>query len=257
MNSRFRHELPPALAATVDAIDAPSPASATQLAQQRLLARMRGARSRSRALPMRWWATASAAVLAVVMVAIPLLMDQGRAFAAVQAHFRDFSTLSVRVEQRIDGRLLQVSRMVVDDRGVLRTDVGDELSVIVNPVRGRVLMLQHGPRSALSLPLERSGAGPGAALEWLEQIRDFKGRARPLENARTIDGRAAHGWALEVGGGPLVLWADRNGLPLAMQSGGPGGLEIHYRFEFDVAVPPGHLSSDLPKGYRLVESDER
>lgn len=255
MTRPFHYELPHGLAGAVDALEAPPSAAEAQHAQQRLLVRLGAART-SRAAPMRWWATAAASVLAMVVVAVPLLSHQGGAFAKVQAHFRDFSTLSMEVEQRFDGGVLQASSMLVDQQGVLRTDVGDALSVIVDPVRGRVLMLQHGPRAAVSFPLELAGQPPDDGLGWLEEIRDFKGKARRLEETRVLDGEVAHGWALEAEGIPMVLWVDGAGLPLALETEGAGGLSVHYRFAFDVEIPPGYLSSDVPEGYQLVEPDD-
>lgn len=255
MKPGFRDELSRKLATLLEATDAAPPPGATEAAQQRLLVRVQGTRSRTSPVQARWLAAASATVLAVIVVAFPLLIDQGAAFADVQRHFRDFRTLSVQVEQRHGGRVNQRSRTVVDARGVLRTDVGSELSVVVDPVRGRVLTLLHGPRHAMTMPLEQATGGPDMALEWLSQIRDFKGQAQRLEHTRTIDGRTAHGWALDVSGTRLVLWADRDGLPLAMETGDPNGLEIHYRFRFDVPLAPEYLSSDVPAGYQLAEED--
>ncbi|GHA86414.1 hypothetical protein [Cognatilysobacter bugurensis] len=255
MRSGFRHELSRRLVAWVDASDAAPPLGATEAAQQRLLARVHSARSRPGPVRAHWLAAASAAVLAIVVLALPLWTEQGTAFADVQAHLRDFRTLSMQVEQRHGDRVIQRSRTVVDARGVLRTDVGAELSVVVDPVRGRVLTLQHGPKHAMTMPLEQAAGGPDAALKWLAQIRNFKGQAQRLDSTRTIDGRVAHGWALDISGNRMVLWADRDGLPLAMENGGPGGLEIRYRFRFNVPLARGYLSSDVPGGYRLVDED--
>jgi hypothetical protein len=253
MKSTHRHELPRTLAAHVDAAGAPPPLEAVERAQARLMARLRQAPVRIREpARMRWLAAAAMAALAVVTITMPLLIGQGGAFAAVQAHFRDFDTLSMRVEQRAGGQVVQTSHTVVNADGVLRTDIGGELSVIVDPVRGRLLTLLHPPRQATLAPLAQAEATPDAALEWLADIRSFRGDATPLSGTRTIDGRTAQGWALETEAGRLVLWADREGLPLAMETGGPGGLDIQYRFRFDAPVPPGHLSSEVPPGYRLV-----
>lgn len=254
MNSRFHNELPQGLAAAVDALGAPPLAAQEQGAQQRLLGRLRAARA-PRAAPIRWWATAAASVLVVVLAAVPLLSDRGSAFANVQAHFRDFQTLSMQVEQRAGGEVLQTSRMVVDQQGRLRTDVGDMLSVIVDPVRERVLMLQHGPRAAVSFPIDVADQPKDAELDWLEEIRDFKGQARRLEETRVVDGQVAHGWALEAGGIPMVLWVNEEDLPLSLETAGGEGLSVSYRFAFDEAIPAGYLSSDIPEGYQLVERD--
>lgn len=255
MTRTFQYELPQGLAAAVDALQAPPPAADEQRARQRLLAKLSGTRTATRRAPIGWWATAAASVLAMVLVAVPLLSGQGRAFADVQAHFRDFRTLSMRVEQQVDGRVLQTSHMVVNQQGVLRTDVGDMLSVIVDPVHERVLMLQHGPRAAMSFPLDLADSPPGDELGWLEDVRDFKGEARRLDETRVLDGQVAHGWALEAGGVPMVLWVDEDGLPLAMESEGGDGLSLQYRFDFDVALPADYLSSEVPAGYTLAEPD--
>ncbi|MCC7250028.1 MAG: hypothetical protein IT473_15505 [Lysobacter sp.] len=67
---------------------------------------------------------------------------------------------------------------------------------------------------------------------------------------------AAHGWLLKLPGGDMTLWADDDGLPLAMRQQGGGGLEIDYRFEFDRPITPGWLSSDPPAGDTPVAPDE-
>lgn len=259
MNAAPPNELPHSLSAWIDAIDVAPPADATARAQQRLLARLHGApNNRTAPLATRWLAaTASAAVIAIAIIAAPLLGDRGSAFAQVQQHLRDFTTLSMRMEQRFGGRVIQQSRTVVDARGLMRTDVGDQISVILDTTQGRMLVLQHGPRQAMSVPIEQADGDPDEALDWLAEIRDFQGKADLLEETRTIDGRSARGWALEVEGTPVVLWADHDGLPLAMEAGGTGGLEIRYRFRFDLPIEPGYLSTAVPAGYQLVGEDER
>ena len=99
----------------------------------------------------------------------------------------------------------------------------------------------------------RQNAHP-TKLSWLDDVRIFKGQATPLLYTLIIDGRTAHGWTLQVGGTTMKLWADADGLPLAMRQLG-GGLEIDYRFEFDRPIAPGLLSSDVPAGYAPVVPD--
>jgi hypothetical protein len=57
----------------------------------------------------------------------------------VQAHFRHFTTLSMTIAQRLNGQPLQDTRTRIDARGIVRTDVGEQLSVIGDAPRGRVL----------------------------------------------------------------------------------------------------------------------
>src|SRR5690606_40817037 len=110
-------------------------------------------------------------------------------------------------------------------------------------------------KAAMSFPIEAGDAPAEDELGWLDQLREFQGEARQLEATRVMDGKVAHGWALDVEGTPIVLWVDGSDLPLAMETGGEGGLSIHYRFAFDVDLPPGYLSSEIPEGYQPVERD--
>lgn len=272
MNRRFDQELSGPLAASVRSADA-VPDDAVRDAQARLLARVQAAPRRREHGPARagaraWWMAAAAtlAIAVLVVATAPMLPGNGDAFAAVQARFRHFDTLAMTIVQRFDGQPLQTSRTVVDARGVLRTDVGEELSIIVDPVRGRLLTLLHGSREAMLAPLPKAPArdtrgssapaSPGDALSWLDALRTFKGKATPLAETRIIDGHRARGWRLSTQGITMELWADADGLPLAMRQLGGGGLEIDYRFEFDRPIPPGHLRSDPPAGYALVRPDE-
>lgn len=120
MKSHYRHELSRALAACVDAAGSAPPSEQVDQAQDRLMARLRQPTAPARPdrhsdaatvrgaepsppLRARWLAAACMAALAIIVIAMPLPTQQGGAFAAVQAHFRNFQTLSMRVEQRRDG----------------------------------------------------------------------------------------------------------------------------------------------------------
>ncbi|MBP6750294.1 MAG: hypothetical protein KA144_11695 [Xanthomonadaceae bacterium] len=267
--NRYENELSASLGAHVRGMSAsatdPTTDSAAdaaaEAAQARLLARMRLAnaqtREGARSAPRGVWAVAATVMVALAIgIAIPMLSGNNDAFAAVQARFRDFETLSMTVVQRFGDRATQTTRTVVDSRGVLRTDVGTQLSVIVDAPRRRILTLLHEPRQAMIAPIPNTGAPQDGTLSWLEELRAFKGNATPLKETRVIDGRTAHGWLLKLPGGDMTLWADDDGLPLAMRQQGGGGLEIDYRFEFDRPIPPGWLSSDPPAGYTPVAPDE-
>jgi hypothetical protein len=256
MTHRHDHELSAKLASHVRNTDA-VPEDASDRAQMKLTARMRQARRPARAPARAWWAVTATAVLVIAMIiAGPMLSGGGDAFAAVQAHFRHFTTLSMTITQRYNGQPLQTSHTVVDARGVVRTDVGDQLSVIVDAPRGRLLTLLHEPRQAMIATIPKNKPAAGDALSWLDDLRNFKGKAMPLPDTRIIDGRTAYGWTLQASGTTMELWADADGLPLAMRQQGGGGLEIDYRFEFDKPIAPGLLSSDAPVGYAPVMPDE-
>jgi hypothetical protein len=257
MSPRFENELSRPLAERLRAVDTDGASEeAVDNAQQRLRARLQRARAPSRAPARGWWAVAATVAVALaVSISLPMLPGNGDAFAAVQARFRHFETLSMTVVQRVRGEPLQTSRTVVDARGVVRTDVGEQLSVIVDAPRGRILTLLHAPREAMIASIPKTTAAQDDALPWLDDLRNFKGRATPLPGTRIIDGRTARGWTLELQGMTMTLWADADGLPLAMRQHGGAGLEIDYRFEFNQPIAPGLLSSDVPAGYTPVVPD--
>jgi hypothetical protein len=265
MNRRFEDELSASLKSHVRDVGAaangPAIDRAADAAQIRLIARLRHARAPSQATSRTtsrgWWAFAASAMIALAIgIAVPMLSGNSDAFAAVQARFVEFQTLSMTITQRFGHRATQTSHTVIDDRGVVRTDVGDRLSVIVDAPRGRVMTLLHEPRQAMIAPIPKSAAAKDDALSWLDELRAFKGNATRLKETRIIDGRTAHGWRVKLPGGTMTLWADDNDLPLAMQQIGGGELTIDYRFVFDRPIPPAHLSSDPPAGYTPVQPDE-
>jgi hypothetical protein len=248
-------QLSPALAGAVQAAQE-VPTAAVDTAQMRLASALQ-ARPRRERPAMRSWLTAGLAAVAVVVLALglPLLSGQGDAFAAVQAHFRQFRTLQMDVVQRHGGEVMQTSRTRVNDAGATRTDIGESLSIVVDPRRGRVLTLLHEEHQAVVATITPQAASAGSAIAWLDKLRRFDGKAVALPEARTIDGRPARGWSVDLGGDAIELWADSDGLPLEMRTQG-GGLQIDYRFVFDAEFAPGLFEVAVPAGYAQVEADE-
>ena len=96
-----------------------------------------------------WLAAATtAAVVAVAMLWLPFGSAPALAFAKMQEHFRDFRTLRFDIEQRMNGKVVMKSRVSVTRDGNVRTDVGDDISVIVNSTEKRVLTLMHSAHVA-------------------------------------------------------------------------------------------------------------
>ena len=256
MMRKFDHELSNSLAASARDLDS-IPAHATERAQVRLLKRLRSLEPPMRPMTRRWLGVAAMTVVLVVAVGIlPLFVGGGDAFAAMLERFRSFGTLSMTVTQRLDGKHLQTSHTMVTANGVLRTDVGTQLSIVVDPVHGRMLTLLHDARKAIQASLPISHVPPDAGLAWLEDLRQFKGKATPLPGSRVINGHAAHGWSLYVGGSTMEIWADADGLPLSMHMQGDTSLEIDYRFTFNQPIAAEQLSTDPPAGYEVVAADE-
>ena len=198
-----------------------------------------------------WLAAAtSAAAVAVAMLWLPLNPSPALAFAQVQQHFRDFRTLRFDTEQRMNGEVMMKTRVNVTRDGNVRTDVGDDVSVIVNSSERRVMTLVHSERLAVVSPLG-APATHDEALDWLKDIREFQGAAKALPQTRVIGGQQAHGWELQTVDGKLVLWATEEGLPLEMTMVGSTPLQISFRFEFDLPIEPKTFSTEIPAGYSL------
>jgi hypothetical protein len=205
------------------------------------------------------WLAAGASVAAAVVVAVvvlPLTSTPALAFSAVQEHFIDFRTLRFDMTQEVAGQKGLVTHFAVTRDGNVRTDVGSDLSVIVNNTEGRVLTLVHPEHIAMESPIAGGKAGADDSMRWLEDIRKFQGAAQRLPEPRTIDGRRAYGWKLRTGNMDIVLWATEGGLPLEMRMTGEHEMRFDFHFEFDVPLPAQMFSTAMPKGYSRAPAED-
>lgn len=231
------------------------PPSFVEEAQCKLEARLANVRQDSRrSLRAGGWLAAAASAAVVAMVALWLPLSPTPAFAQVQKHFRDFSTLAFEVEQRMNGDVIMTSRTSLRADGSARTEVGDVV-VVVNPQQQRVLTLLRSPKLAVESPLIGT-VTEDDSLRWLDEIRDFQGQARKLPDTRLIRGEAAHGWELPLGQGNIVLWANGAGVPLEMQLDQGVSIEISFRFEFDPVLPAELFDTGVPPGYTLQQAED-
>lgn len=256
MNNQFDHELSEPLAALVRSVDE-APSTAASAAQERLMARMQSTKRPARLFARRWLALAGTAAIALVITFMgPMLSGGGVAFAAVQNRFSHFDNLVMTISQSFKGQPIQSSEIIVNAQGITRTNVGQHLSIIVDPKQGRVLTLLHDSHEAMLTLIPKSQPQAQSELKWLQELRDFKGEATLLPNKRIIDGHSAQGWALNIQGLKMEIWADANGLPLEMRQEGGTEMLIDYRFKFDQADVDRQLSSVPPSDYKLVQADE-
>ena len=205
----------------------------------------------------RGWLTAaaSAAVVALVALWLPFGSAPALAFAQVQQHFRDFRTLRFDLEQHMNGQVLMKARVSVRHDGSVRTEVGDDVIVIVNSAEKRVLSLIKSARLAVVSPIDAAPAKEDS-LEWLDDIQKFQGAAEHLPAPRVIDGKRAEGWELQTDGGRIVLWADAEGLPLEMTLDQPAAIEMTFHFEFEPQLPAEFFSTEVPAGYSLEKAED-
>ncbi len=207
--------------------------------------------------PARGWlaAAASAVVAAVAVLWLPLGTTPALAFADVQQHFRDFQTLRFELEQRMNGKTLMKARVSVRHDGSVRTEVGDNLVVVVNSAEKRILSLFTPQRVAVVSRIDQAAVKEDS-VDWVEEIRDFQGQARRLTATRVIDGQQAHGWELTIDGGKVVLWANDEGLPLRMSVEQGVEIEMDFHFEFDLELPASLFSTEVPEGYSLRDAED-
>ena len=205
----------------------------------------------------RGWLTAAAtaAVVTVAVLWLPFGSTPVLAFAQIQAHFRDFRTLRFEVEQRMNGNVTMKSRVSVTQDGNVRTDVGDDVTVIVNSTQMKVLTLMHRGHVAVPSPLDEP-ATKEDAIAWLDDIRDFQGEAKQLSETRWIRGHRAYGWELETVAGKMVLWATDEGLPLEMTLSSSTALQLSFDFEFNPVLDPNFFSTEIPAGYSLGKDED-
>jgi hypothetical protein len=201
-------------------------------------------------------AATSAAVVALVVLMLPLAPTPALGFSAVQKQLRDFRTLSFNIEQRVNGQDMLRTHVAMTNEGNVRTEVGDEITVIVNSAEKRVLLLMKSARVAIVKPL-LSPVEQDDQLAWLKEIREFQGVATRLPESRIIDGQKAYGWQLSTDGMELVVWATEEGVPLQM-SMNPGGaqMELVFHFQMDLPLSPAMFSTQVPAGYSLGKPED-
>lgn len=237
----------------------PTPAMVTE-AQRKLEALVtKHTAQNTRRLPRRaqgWLAaTATAGVAALALLWIPFGTTPALAFAKIQEHFRDFRTLRFVVEQRVGGNSVMTSTVSVTHDGNVRTDVGEDVTVIVNSTERQVLTLMHRHHIAVPSPLDKP-ATKEDAIAWLDDIRDFQGEAKRLPGSRWIRFQHAYGWQLATPAGNLELWATEEGLPLEMTLASSAPIQLDFTFDFDPKLDANYFSTKIPAGYSLGKDED-
>lgn len=248
-------ELSPKLSAHLAALHATPSEAATEAAQKKLEARLSTSRPAS-VVRRPWFGWAAAAATGCLVLALVLLpTSQGIAFAAVQKHLRDFSTLSLTIEQRSQGMQMPTIHVRMNREGDSRVDTG-MATTIINIGERRILTLLHDSHRAMQTPLPIGvSAQPADNLAWLDAIRRFQGKATRLPDKRTIDGRLTTGWALDAGGMHIFLWADSDGLPRLIKINGGRVLSQKMHVSVDKPMDASVFSTKVPAGYQLMHPD--
>lgn len=229
----------------------------TDQAQRRLMARIDEAR-KSKPAPAMAWRWATAAVLAILMVPLLVMMpgsNGGVAFAKVQSYFTDFQTMKARMTTQMNGNTVMTMDILVDDQDRVRLDSGNDFSFIIDPDQQVMLQLFHRKERAVRVPLEEDAPdAPAETLDWLEQIREYQGQARLIEEVRSIDGTEVFGFRLTDQAVDMTLWATEQGRPvlLEMQTGPEAAAaSTRIEFSFDQPLDPERFSLTVPAGYSV------
>ena len=231
--------------------------AAVQEAQRKLetLIARRQASGRSPLRSSRGWLAAATTAAAVMLAALWLPLYPTPAFAAVQRQLRDFTTMRFVIDQRVAGEPVMQTRVSATNAGNVRTEVGDDVTVIVNSSERRVLTLIRSAHMAIASPLVVA-AKQDDALKWLEDVRKFQGVAQALPEPRVINGQQAFGWRLKGEGFDMVLWATEQGLPLEMTLSPDAQLQLEFHFEMNVPLAPELFSTKIPAGYSLAPQED-
>ena len=232
------------------------PTDAADAAQHRLVERLSHARTRPAPRYARLAGAAATACALVAIALLPMLASRDAiAFADVQRHFREFSTLVMTIDQTMAGTPMPRNTVSATRTGQVRVDIGSELSVVLDSTRGAGVSLLHASKQAAPFAFAPGGSGD-ESLDWLEELRSFQGQAARLPGTRVIDGETAYGWALDLGGHRTELWANADGLPLAMSLGDGASMTMAFGFAFDQPLDPARFSLDPPPGYQSLRAED-
>ncbi|WP_158880068.1 hypothetical protein [Rhodanobacter sp. L36] len=250
------NEFSTTLTAHVAALETALPESAIDAAQRRLEERLATARRPSIRRPLIGWAAVAATACLVITLAI-LPVSGGMAFATVQKHLSDFNTLTLVIDQQSQGIALPDIHVRMNREGDVRTDIGTASSTVINMRDHQMLTLLHDSHQAMQMSLPASAVHkPGDNLRWLDTIRQFQGKAEKLPNAKVIDGQKTTGWSFATEGVHIVLWADADGLPRAVEINDGQLLSQHMHVAVDAPIDPTVFSTTTPAGYHLMGSDD-
>lgn len=258
MSHDDKKELPPTLAAHVAAMNVMEASeSDVQSAQQKLEAAVTTLSVTRRSTTRRWLFAATTAFAIAVISLLPIFGDHnGVAFAQVQKHFLDFQTMAFTVEQRFSGQLQLTTRVQMNRAGDVRTDVDKSISVILGARQKKVLTLMHEAHEAMQFDIDVAPVANTETTEWLKEVQAYKDVATPLPNTRIIDGKTAHGWVLTIKGMRTEIWADDDGIPMAMTMVDGNTMDLRFRFKLDPPMAADTFSTDIPGGYTRVQPDE-
>lgn len=205
---------------------------------------------RPRTLPtmLRW--TSFAALLVLAIAAVPVFWPGGNgstAFAQAQQWLGQYRTLHIAITMTQDQRIVnRIEAWNDSETGQSRVNVSPTTGYIFDGDNVHMLMPDNQVFS-YALGADPAADGVRDQLDWLRDLRDFQGEARPVDVPRDIDGIEAAGFRLGLAEGIFTLWVDpRDNRPLLVEGTLPSDLIFEARLSFDEPLPADIFS--LPGG---------
>jgi len=189
-----------------------------------------------------WLRVAGATAMLVLAVGLaPLWLPGkpgGHAFADAQAWFEHFRTLHFIMVSRQEERVLSTIEVWADERGAARVEVPPVVHIVAPAARTLYTVLPGGRVMSQHLGAAAGISDLGGGMDWLDDLRSFKGKAEPLSGTRNVDDTEARGWRLSLSGNRFTLWvAAADDRPLLLEAELAGGVTLEARFHFDVPLP--------------------
>jgi outer membrane lipoprotein-sorting protein len=224
-------------------------AAGVEQAARRLRAKLSQARGNDSLLSRFPALVGAVSVVLVTILAVSLLVPgaNGTAFAQAQEWLASFHTLEAETTV-VAGDSVSTVVAWLDESGDTRIEsLGT--TTIIKPEEGMIYVLSPDGRSfAQRITSERI---VGSSMEFLDDIRAFRGRADMLAGRRMIDGVSAAGYELEVDSTTSVLWVDpTDGRPLLVEARMPDGTTMRTVLRFDLPLPENAF--EIPEDSQLL-----
>jgi hypothetical protein len=228
-------------------------AAGIEQAARRLRAKLSQARG-NKSFILRFPALVGAvSVIFVVIFAASLLVPgtNGTAFAQAQEWLASFRTLQAETTV-VAGDSVSTVVAWLDESGDTRVEsLG--ITTIIKPEEGMIYVLR--PDGGSFVQRITSEHIVGNSMEFLDDIRAFRGQADLLAERRMIDGILAVGYELDVDTTTNVLWVDRtDGRPLLVEAKMPDGTTMRTVLRFNLPLPENAF--EVPEDSQLLNSSE-
>ncbi|MEM9532355.1 MAG: hypothetical protein AAGA23_15675 [Pseudomonadota bacterium] len=242
----------------VDAARSDTPQAAVDQAARRFRERLPSPRPASRLAGSLRWAGAALALVACVGLVPLLVPGNGVAFASVQEWFRSFETVRMHMTFESEGAIVTEVRVMAEASGFARVETGP-VTHIVDPESATMTTLLPGDQAMrIAIPDNTgwdsavdAGAMDSEALAWFAELRDFQGRAEPLDETRTIDGLLCRGYRLELDATRVTLWADVDtNQPVRLEASVGDGMLLEISYTFNEPLPAELF--EVPEGVTIV-----